>query len=379
MKPAQRAAKLRHSVQQLHNAYQVGFAGQPRLTRAAGQLDAWVTQLKTLSTQAKVLPPQFKKEIASLIQDRIKLYQSEAKAIRTAQELNIVSQVAYGHIEWIKLHSDRYQRHFAGQSRNTRDGSLLSELIVEAQVWLQQAKDHLEANQGQLEESAAQDLASWIERVGESEAMYQEELKKITEAQQEQGTAQERADLYAFMANQCFQLYRAHFSGHPRNSRRLATLERCNSQLDLIAGLMQGVISKEKSGLEDAQRAEANLDIVQKNLAGYQEEERQVDMAQTQMDYNAWVKSLGEAAQKVYQDYTENFANKPRSGCDPQLLGHLCDRLYDIAIQLRPFVEYSPEPEERGLLFLMLDQLRLYHREFGLVTEAVKAQQEVRH
>jgi hypothetical protein len=142
---------------------------------------------------------------------------------------------------------------------------------------------------------------------------------------------------------------------------------------------MQGVISKEKSGLEDAQRAEANLDIVQKNLAGYQEEERQVDMAQTQMDYNAWVKSLGEAAQKVYQDYTESFANKPRSGCDPQLLGHLCDRLYDIAIQLRPFVEYSPEPEERGLLFLMLDQLRLYHREFGLVTEAVKAQQEVRH
>ena len=71
--------------------------------------------------------------------------------------------------------------------------------------------------------------------------------------------------------------------------------------------------------------------------------------------------------------------NKPRSGCDPLLLSQLCDRLYDAATQLRPFVEYSPEAEERGLLLLMLDQLRLYHREFGLVTDAVQAQNEVRH
>ena len=379
MKPAQRAAKLRHSIQQLHNAYQVGFAGQPRLTRAAGQLDAWVTQLKSLSSQAKVLPPQFKKEIATLIQNRIKLYQSEAAAIRNAQELNIVSQVAYGYIEWIKLHSDRYQRHFAGQARNTRDGSLLSELIVEAQVWLEQAKDHLKSNQGELEESAYKDLESWVERLGESEAMYQDELKKISEAQKEQGTAQERADLYAFMANQCFQLYRTHFSGHARSSRRLATLERCNRQLALISDLMQSLLSNHKSELDNAERAQSNLEIVQANLSTYQEEERQVDSAQTQLDYNGWVKNLGEAAQKVYDEYTENFANKPRGGCDPQLLGSLCDRLYDVAIQIRPFVEYSPEPEERGILFLILDQLRLYHREYSLVSEAVKAKQEVRH
>ena len=379
MKPAQRAAKLRHSIQQLHNAYQVGFAGQPRLSRAAGQLDAWITQLKSLAAQAKVLPPQFKKEINTLIKSRVKLYQDEAEAIRSAQELNIVSQVAYGHIEWIKLHSDRYQRHFAGQARNTRDGSLLSELIVEAQVWLQQAKDHLESNRNELEELSRKDLVNWIERMNDSESMYQEELKKITQAQQEHGSAQERADLYAFLANQCFQLYRTHFSGHPRSSRRLATLERCNGQLDLIASLMKTVLSKNKSELDNLDRAKANLDIVEKNLTGYQEEERQVDLAQTQLDYNGWVKNLGEAAQKVYEDYSENFANKPRGGCDPELLGQLCDRLYDIAIQTRPFVEYSPEPEERGVLFLMLDQLRLYHREYGLVTEAVNTQNEIRH
>ena len=379
MKPVQRAAKIRHTIQQLHNGYQIGFAGQPRLTRSAGQLDAWMAQLKALSTQVKVLPPQFRKELTDLIKQRISLYRKEAEAVRNAQELNVVSQVAYGHIEWANLHSDRYQRHFAGQARNTRDGSLLSELTVEAQVWLQQAKDHLEANRAELDDSALTDLESRIERMSQSEEMYHSELKSITEVQQEQGSPQERADLYAFLANQCFQLYRAHFSGHSRSSRRLATLERCNSQLDLIASLMKTVLDGSKSKLEDFDRAQKNFDIVQQNLSGYQDEERQIDLAQTQLDYNGWVKGLGEAAQKVYQDYSDNFANKPRSGCDPALLLQLCDRLYDITIQLRPFVEYSPEAEERGLLLLMLDQLRLYHREFGLVTEAVKTQDEVRH
>ena len=379
MKPAQRAAKIRHTVQQLHNGYQVGFAGQPRLTRAAGQLDAWVAQLKSLSPQVKALPPQFRKELDEQIKSRVSLYTKEAEAIRQAQEINVVSQVAYGFIEWANLHSDRYQRHFAGQSRNTRDGSLLSELIVEAQVMLQQAREHLESNRSELVESAVSDLENRIERLAESEQMYQSELKAITEAQEEAGSAQERADLYAHLANNSFALYRSHFSGHPRNSRRLATLERCNAQLDLIAGLMQGVISGSSSALEDADRAKKNLEIVQQNLTGYKEEERQIDLAQNQLDYNGWVKGLSEAAQKVYAEYGENFANKPRSSCDPQLLCDLCDKLYDLAVQLRPFVEYSPEFEERGALLLMLDQLRLYHREFGLVTEAVKGKKEVRH
>lgn len=379
MKPAQRAAKIRHTIQQLHNGYQVGFAGQPRLSRSAGQLDAWVVQLRGLAPKVKALPPQFRQELSDQIKQRIALYSKEAIAIREAQEINLVSQIAYGHIEWANLHSDRYQRHFAGQSRNTRDGSLLSELMVEAQVWLQQTKDHLESNREEMEESSVADLESRIERLAESETMYQAELKAITESQREAGTVQERADLYAFLANQCFQLYRAHFSGHSRSSRRLATLERCNTQLDLIASQMRSLLKESKSALDHKERAEKNLEIVEQNLKGYQEEEQHIDQAQTPLDYNGWVKGLGEAAQKVYEEYGANFANKARSSCDPQLLCQLCDRLYDIGLQLRPFVEYSPEPEERGVLLLMLDQLRLYHREFVLVSEAVKAQEEVRH
>ena len=64
-------------------------------------------------------------------------------------------------------------------------GVSLSELIVEAQVWLQQARDHLESNREGLIESAVTDLQSRIDRLAESEQMYQTELKAITEAQEE--------------------------------------------------------------------------------------------------------------------------------------------------------------------------------------------------
>lgn len=371
MKPAQRAAKIRHTLQKIHEGYQVGFAGQPRLTRAPGQLDAWVSQIKGLSPRVKALPPQTRSELTELSRQRIDLYQREANAIRTSQQMNPASKIAYGHIEWANLHSDRYQRHFAGQSRNTRDGSLLSDLSVEAQVWLEQAQSHFESHRDELVESASQDLEQRIQRLQESEEMYQKELKAITEAQKS-GTAQERADLLAYLANQCFQTYRAHFAGQSRQSRNLSTLERVNTQLEMIAQQMQDLLNGEGDQLEDRARAERNLQIVTDNLTGYQAEEQEIDNAQQTLDYHGWVKVLSEAAQGVYDTYSEHFANKPRRGCDPVLLGHLCDRLYDVATQLRPFVEYSTEQEERGALLMMLDQLRLYHREYNLVREATQ-------
>jgi hypothetical protein len=374
VKPAQRAAKIRHTLQKIQEGYQVGFAGQPRLTRAAGQLDAWVAQLKGISPRIKTLPPQIRHELTELLRQRIDLYQREASSIRESQQMNAVSRVAYGHIEWANLHGDRYQRHFAGQSRNTRDGSLLSDLTVEAQVWLEQAQEHFNTNQADLTESATQDLEDRIKRLKESEGMYQKELKAITEVQKPE-VAQEHADLLAYLANQCFQTYRAHFAGKSRQSRNLSTLERINTQLEIIGQHMEDLISTSRDDLEDVERVERNLKIVTDNLTGYQAEEQEIDNAQQTLDYSGWVKVLGDAAQSVYDEYSENFANKSRQGCDPVLLCHLCDRLYDIAVQLRPFVEYSTEREERGLLLMMLDQLRLYHREYNLVREATQDQE----
>ena len=372
MKPAQRAAKIRHTLQKIQEGYQVGFAGQPRLTRAAGQLDAWVSQIKALAPRIKTLPPQMRNELTELTRQRVDLYQREASSIRKAQQMSTASKVAYGHIEWANLHSDRYQRHFAGQSRNTRDGSLLSDLSVEAQVWLEQAQGHFDAHRDDLSESASQDFEQRIQRLQESETMYQKELKAITEAQKPEH-AQERADLLAHLANQCFQTYRAHFAGQSRQSRNLTTLERVNTQLEMIAQQMKELMQTAKADLEDAERAQRNLKIVMDNLTGYQAEEQEIDQAQQTLDYNGWVKVLSDAAQGVYDDYTDQFANKPRHSCDPIVLCYLCDRLYDIAVQLRPFVEYSTEREERGVLLMMLDQLRLYHREYNLVREATQA------
>lgn len=369
MKPAQRAAKIRQSFQTMHEGYQVGFAGQPRLTRAAGQLDAWVSQIKGFGPRIKTLPAQLRQELTELAKSRVELYQREAKAIREAQKMSPASHIAYRHIEWANLHSDRYQRHFAGQSRNTRDGSLLTNLSVEAQVWLEQASEHLKVHRDELNSDALNDLEQRIERFKESEAMYQSELKAITDAQSA-GSPQEQADLCAHLANQCFKMYRAHFAGQSRASRSFATLEQLNTQLDLIRGHLEGLLSTSRAEFDDVERAEKNLEIIKQNLSSYQAEEAEVEKAQASLNYDGWVDGLTKAAQVIYDEYREHFAGRPRSACDPELLCHLCDRLYDVASQLRPFVEHSTDDAERGALLMMLDQLRLYHREFNFVREA---------
>ena len=204
----------------------------------------------------------------------------------------------------------------------------------------------------------------------ESEAMYQSELIAITQVQKEEGSSQERSGLHAYLANQCFATYRAHFAGQARTSRRLATLERLNAQLDVIAEQMDAIISSARDQDFDRDQAQKNREIVRDHLNSYREEERAIDQAQIALDYDGWVNVLRESGERIFEAYNQNFANKPRSGCDPELLCQLCDRLYDTALQLRPFVEYSPEPEERGQLLIMLDQLRLYQRELTLVREA---------
>ena len=199
--------------------------------------------------------------------------------------------------------------------------------------------------------------------------MYQSELKAITDAQSA-GSPQERADLCAHLANQCFKMYRAHFAGKSRTSRSFGTLEQLNTQLDLVREHLEGILSSSRAELEDVERAEKNLEIIKQNLSSYQAEESEVERAQATLNYDGWVDGLTQAAQEIYEEYREHFAGRPRSACDPELLCHLCDRLYDVASQLRPFVEHSTDDAERGALLMMLDQLRLYHREFNFVREA---------
>jgi hypothetical protein len=367
MKPDQRAAKIRFTLEQFQQSYQSQFAGQPRLSRDPRILDMWIARAEELIPQCKTLPKAAQTALLKTINDRISLYKKEAAAIRLSQKLNEASQAAYRYIEWSKLGTDRYERHFAGQSRNTRDSALLSELIVDAKLWVAKSQKHLSDHEDEFEENAKQDLEAEMDRLKERVVLYEGELKAIASAQSD-GDSTQQSDLLAYLANQNFILYRAHFGGHPRNSRRLETLERVTSNLDAIRNHMKRL---HREGL-DTERHLQNLKVVEHNLKSYRAEEEKIQSTQNSMSYDQWIEALSEGAQKVHAMYQEEFAGKNRSTCDPVLLNVLCDQLYDLAYQMRPFIQSSPHPEERSLLQNTLDQFRVYHREYLLVSEAVK-------
>ena len=68
--------------------------------------------------------------------------------------------------------------------------------------------------------------------------MYRNEAHAVESAQAE-GTPQEQADLLATLANNQFSLYRDHFAGKSRHTRREGLLERMIEQLKRARSSMQ--------------------------------------------------------------------------------------------------------------------------------------------
>jgi|GEM_PF-510319 len=369
--PQQRAAKVRNAAQELHNHYEAGFAGQPRFSRNAALLDDWATRLKGLRRDLNGLPQGLHDELSKLLADRADLYTREAGAIRALQALGGPSQRAYAVIEWVGLADERYQRHFAGFSRNTRDINLLSELILDASALHAEAEELLSGVHGALEGTAPEDLGAQLKRLQDNIALYETERAAISETRA-QGKPEERAGLLAFLANESFGVYRHQFQGHPRASRRLSTLSRVVANLTYLIEQMRQL---ERAGLKEESHVR-NIEVVAQSLNAYTQELGEVSRAQDALGFDGWVQQLGAAAQRVHDDYKAHFAAKPRAACDPELLRQLCDRLFDVSYQLRPLVHDSPDMQERALLQMTLDSLRLYHREWVLVRDAVAAQRK---
>ena len=114
MSASKKVAQLRLRIQEIHQSYIGGYAGQPRISRDPSNLRAWVELLKGIQRKAKTLPPKFKQEIKNLSDERIKLYSKEAGVIEELQSCSDTDYSAYSLGEWMNLSHDRYQRHFAG-------------------------------------------------------------------------------------------------------------------------------------------------------------------------------------------------------------------------------------------------------------------------
>lgn len=352
------ADALRTRVQTIHQRYDTYFAGQPRISRDAALLDEMLVQLDALAAELAALPKDERPELQSTVDANRALYRREAEAIRALQAGGPELHAAHDASQWAQLTAHRYRRHFAGRARGTRDLALLGEMIDD----LARIERSLVEMQPRVDDEI---VATTLATVRQNLELYRGERTAIATAR-EAGTLQEQADTLAALANDQFQLYRDHFAGQSRLSRRPALLERIIGQLEQLGDRMRAL---EAQGLY-AESNEKNAQIVAERVGLYRQELGAVREARQQASLSALVDAFGEAANAVFARYREHFAGQDRGSRELDRLAALCDSLFDLARQMDDLDRVRADETNQHNLSVVLDHLRLYEKEYGLIQES---------
>lgn len=350
-------AALRAQADGIHARYDAHFAGQPRISRDPSLLDEMVREIEDLLPRARAAGAT---ELVETLEKNHALYGKEAAAVREAQAAPPDVLTAHELGSWATLTFNRYRRHFAGKSRGTRDLGLLGEMITDLER-IERAVDGLRER---AEEPVAS-IESTFKEVSESRELYVRERTAIREARGA-GTLDDQGNTLASVANDQFKLYRHHFAGKSRLSRRPALMERMVASLEVVHQRMKAL---EAQGLH-AETNTRNISIVEGRLAAYREELEKIRESRQQSSLERLVSAFGEAANKVFEEYRAGFAGQDRRTRDPEALSILCDALYDLARQMDDLDRVREDERNQHNLAVVLDQLRLYEREYGLVVDA---------
>lgn len=354
---------LRQKASRIHAAYDAHFAGQPRISRDPALLDDLVRQIEAVSGEADDLPRAERDTLRDELRQTRDLYQREAQAVRDAQAGGPDAFEAHHLSTWAQVAFGRYRRHFAGKARATRDLGLLGELIEDL--------ERLDAQmQGLAKRFDNEELRGARTSLEANLKLYRQERAAIREARLS-GTLDEQAGILATLANDQFELYRTHFAGQPRNSRRPSLLERIVTNLETILDRMKGL---QQQGLH-AEANDNNIGIVEGRLAAYRTELEAVRQARQQTSWPDLVNALGQAANALFDKYRENYAGHDRATRDPDLLASIAEGLVDVARQMDDLDRVREDDTNQHNLQIVLDHLRLYDREHGLIRQAREGQQ----
>ncbi len=352
---------LKRRADDVYKRYEAHFGGKPRATRDLGLLDELLGELdEIIGAGRQELNGGRNPALVSLLdtaKQRRNTYRQERKAIVEAQEKAPKSEAAADLTRQANLVFSRYFRHFASKERRTRDLGLLTEIIVD-----------LERIQAEMKDLATEDdqgLETALEAVEDNLQLYRKEYRAIEDAR-ESLRADEQSDLLASLANAQFAIYRDHFAGHPRPTRRPALLERVIKQLKEIHKKMYAL---SQGGL-DSQANERNMEIVSKNLDVYQSEVEKIHEAKASVTTEQLAGSLGAAANEVMAEYREGFAGQNRKTRDLEQLTLICDKMCEIAYQMRAIQRDEPSEMNEKNLHIVLESWTLYEAEFRKVREA---------
>ncbi len=345
------AESLAETTAALHDRYRRQFAGKSRATRDLAVLD-------TIIADSEALLPSLAQSLSlrSEVEERVALYRKERDTIAAIQAGGADAQRAWRLAEWSEANLQRYRREFGGQSRLTRDQWLLEELASEER----NAVKEIEPIAKKLGEA---NLTARLETMKKNAALYAEEAAKIAAARRDQRPADRIATL-ATVANRQFALYRRHFEGRTRASRRAALLERL---IRALADVHKEMEAARAAGVTLPQHAD-NIAKVAGRLAHHKDELTKVREGKVNTPTAQLVGQLGDDANTWISRYRNEFAGKPRQGRDLDALSEVCDGLHEAARAIAE-VGFADETNEKNL-GIVLEHLKIAEREFGAILQA---------
>ncbi len=350
---------LKNRTDDVYKRYEAHFGGKPRASRDLELLDELLGELDDIIDDGEVkLNGSRDPAIVSLIdtaRQRRSTYRDERKAIVEAKEQAPQSEAGGTLAREANLIFGRYYRHFANKDRRTRDLGLLTEIIVELEG-VQKKMESLDEDDG---------MESNLETVENNLELYRNEYRAIEEAR-ENVEAGEQPDVLAALANDQFAIYRNHFAGKSRSTRRPGLLERVINQLKQIHKKMYAI---SQGGLA-SQANERNMEIVSKNLDVYQTEVDKIHEAKASVTTEQLAGSLGATANEIMAEYRESFAGENRKTRDLEQLSLICDRMGEIASQMRAIQRDEPSEMNAKNLNIVLESWTLYESEYRKVEKA---------
>ena len=340
---------LEKRADQIHARYGMRFANKARITRELSTLDELIEETGALLDEIDVPEAESLRET---LNERLHMYHQEREAIASAKAAGpeAIEASALGLRANFVIY--RYRRHFAGKSRKTRDLGLLAECVDELKALGTRmnslALDH-------RDETLARD----IEVVERSIRLYVRERGEIVAARG-MGLIDQKAELLAELANAQFALYRLHFAGKNRLSRRPGLVQRLIDNLEQIRDRMR---SHKQAGLRSPSN-DQNIRTITDYLKLYRKEKLSIANAREEATTQELIDALANAANEVMSRYHEHFAGQSRATRDLELLSGLCDQLGELERLMHDVDIDHDHPINRKNLSIVRDMLSLYEREY---------------
>ena len=353
-------AEIKDRADAIYTSYAANFAGKPRATRDLSLIDRLISDLHGVVEDARTLMNGDRNPaMLSFIEtaaENLERYQDERTKIREAQRdpHTVFTATLANRANRV---FDAYRRHFAGQDRGTRDRMLLHEMVGEL--------EELQRRMRKLVEQGADGAQRDLDTITAQLEMYRDEVTNIARAQTV-GTGEEIANRLAQLANAQFNTYRDHFAGKSRTSRRPELLERVASNLEEYQAEMREL----EEGEFESEMNRNNMRIIDQNLELYRRELTEIRNARGEASVRDLAGVLGGAANDVFAEYAEHFAGKDRRTRDLDLMGVLCDRIREIALQMREIADNIELETNAANLAIVEERWTTYEEEYRKIAEA---------